>query len=211
MNGHMDVLKIYGITQITSAKKGWINNPDVYVIIAESLDGDIILGGIRVHVKRDLPLPIEDAVGFYDKKIFSMVQQRALTGTGELCGLWNSRDVAGMGISTLLMRAGISMTKALGLSSLFALCAPVTVSMVAKVGFQVEESLGNAGLFYYPSEDLIATATIIPDTNDILSADFYDRQCIINLRNFPVQNNTEIGPKGKMEVSYNLFISSKSE
>jgi hypothetical protein len=207
MEGHMNVLKIYGITEITTANKSWFYNPDSYVLLAETLDGQKVVGGIRVHVAGGTqPLPIEDAISELDNSIHDRVKTKAIKGTGELCGLWNSREVAGMGISKLLMRAGISVTTQIKLSSLFALCAPVTVPMVGKVGFVVEKSLGKEGTFYYPKSDLIATAVMIHDLIILDNAENHERQVIFELRKNPRQSRMEDGNKGEIEVEYNLTL-----
>jgi hypothetical protein len=207
MEGHMNVLKIYGITEIATANKGWFSNPASYVLLAETLDGQKLVGGIRVHVSEGTqPLPIEDAISELDSSIHDKIKANAIKGTGELCGLWNSREVAGMGISGLLMRAGISVTTQVKLSSLYALCAPVTVPMVGKVGFVIEKSLGKNGTFYYPKSDLIATAVIINDLVTLPDAENYERQAILDLRKNPHQSRLETGGKGELGMEYKLTL-----
>jgi hypothetical protein len=207
LEGHMNVLKIYGITEITTANKDWFYNPASYVLLAETLDGQKVVGGIRVHVAGGTqPLPIEEAISELDSSIHERVKRNAIHGTGELCGLWNSREVAGMGISSLLMRAGISMTTQIKLSTLFALCAPITVPMVGKVGFIIEKSLGKDGTFYYPKSDLIATAVMIHNLITLDNADNFDRKAIFELRENPKQTRLEKGNKGEIEIEYNLIL-----
>jgi hypothetical protein len=207
MEGHMNVLKIYGITEITTANTDWFYNPASYVLLAETQDSQKTVGGVRVHVAGGTqPLPIEDAVSELDGSIHDKVKTNAIKGTGELCGLWNAREVAGMGISGLLMRAGISITTQVKLSSLFALCAPVTVPMVGKVGFVIEKSLGKDGTFFYPKSDLIATAVMIHDLITLDHAENAERQAIFDLRKNPRQSRLETGNKGELEIEYNLML-----
>jgi len=153
-------------------------------------------------------LPIETALGKYDEGIYEMVKTDHLSGgTCELCGLWNSREVAGMGIgSYILSRVGAAIASQLLVRSIFVLCAPITVRMGKRVGAVIEKSLGNDGLFFYPKDDLIATAMRLRDINDLSNADPQEQEKILSLRMNPHQFIMERGPKGVFEVEYNLEI-----
>ena len=205
--GHLDVLRIYGITEITSAKDRWYENPASFAIIAETVDEGKIVGGIRVHsVGGTQPLPVEDAIGEMDAKIYDMVRDHHIkNGAGELCGLWNSRDVAGMGVSMILIRAGLAITEQLELDSIFGICADLTLPMFKKVGYEIEETLGNKGTFYYPKSDLLANALVM-DARTLRAADPIEREKILHLRDEPQQTRTEVGPKGALEIEYDLVL-----
>ncbi|MDQ3072488.1 MAG: hypothetical protein M3Q97_04380 [Bacteroidota bacterium] len=208
IEGHRRVLDIVGVKQVTSAKVNWASNPAAFVILVESTDGTKVYGGARIHVFGGTqPLPIEEATGEMDSAIFPLVHQYARHGTGELCGLWNSREVAGMGIgSTFLTRAGVTIVSQLGLESLFALCAPYTVKMAENVGFVIEKTLGNEGTFYYPKLDLLATAMILKDPETLTSADPFERERIFSLRDQPKQTAHEIGRTAEFDIEYDLFV-----
>ena len=97
IEGHRRVLAIYGIENITTNTDDWIYNPAIFVIVVESLDGKKMFGGARVQAANGItPLPIEEATGEMDSKIYD-----AQDGTAELSGLWNSKEVAGLGIGSL--------------------------------------------------------------------------------------------------------------
>lgn len=196
---------------ITSAKVAWYHDPNTYVILVESEDGEKIYGGARVQVAADdgLRLPIEDALGRFDTNIYKFVKEHTPGGTGELCGLWNSREVAGLGIGSIyLSRVGVAVAGPLNLSTLYALCAPATVKNAARVGFLVDERLGNNGLFYYPKEGLVATAVLLKDVNEITTADPEEREKIFELRATPEIHKVELSPRNKeLEVVYKLNIS----
>lgn len=208
--GHVKVLSDYGITNITTNNDDWIFNPMVYVIVAEDEQG-VVQGGIRVHMAdEEHLLPVEEAVGEMDPKIFDMVREFSHTGTGELCGLWNSKAVAGLGISLLLIRAGISIVNQIDLSSLFTICADYTMPMVSRVGFIVEDQLGNKGEFIYPNENYIARVLRRMNAITLDTAEELDRNRILNLRNKPIQFFNEVGSKGLLEINYQLVIYKKS-
>lgn len=209
VEGHMRVLKVYGITMITSANIEWFVDPNTYVIIAESEDETKVYGGARIQIAGGkLPLPIETAVSEMDTSIHNLVSTLSEDGTGELCGLWNSREVAGYGLGSIYLgRVGVAVSSMLKLKTLVALCAPTTVKNCIRVGFEVENRLGNEGTFYYPKDDLIATAVLLKNTFTLETADPFERECILSLREHPVQIKEEQGIKEPFTVSYDLQIS----
>lgn len=207
--GHKKLLEIFGITKITSNRQDWVDDPDTTVILVEDKETKVVYGGARLQVvSGKYPLPIEIALGKYDNGIHEMVQEDHLSGgTCELCGLWNSREVAGMGIgSYILSRVGAAIAVQLPVKSIFVLCAPITVRMGKRVGAVVEDTLGNEGLFYYPKDDLIATAMRLRNIHDLSHADTSEQEKILSLRENPHQFIMERGPKGTFEVEYNLKI-----
>lgn len=205
--GHRKVLEIYGITMITSNRAAWIDHENTYVILVESEDGKA-LGGARVQVADDeLCLPIEDAVGKLDPKIFDIVSSYKATSTAEICGLWNSREIAGLGVgSTYLTRACICIAYHQKIKSLFALCAPATVRVASRAGFEIDRRLGDNGYFNYPKLDLIATAMIIEDVRLLNKANAVEKENILSLIKDPEKKQIETGPKGSIEIQYQLSI-----
>lgn len=211
VEGHIRVLKVYGITMITSAKTEWFYNPNTYVIIAESEDGEKVYGGARIQIANsDFPLPIETAVEELDSSIHELVNSLSNNGgTGELCGLWNSREVAGYGLGSIYLgRVGVAIAQALNLNSLFALCAPATVKNCIRVGFKIATNLGNEGLFYYPKDDLLATAVLLNDIKQLSTADPFERECIFDLRLNPRQTTIQDFSKGELKIEFDLVIPS---
>ncbi|WP_129714928.1 hypothetical protein [Pedobacter sp. SYP-B3415] len=206
MAGHVQVLKDYGITNITTNNRQWMSLPNVHGIVAETEDGTVV-GGVRVHIADGIhPLPVEDAVGYMDPLVTKVINQYFDDGTGELCGLWNAKSVAGIGISILLVRAGIAIVNQIRLASLFTICADYTMPMVRKVGFVIEDSLGNEGEFVYPNENYIARVLRKMNAETLETAEAFDRERIFDLRNNPQQVTIETGPKGMLEVDYQLVI-----
>jgi len=205
--GHREVLEVYGIGKITSNNDEWVNNPKVYVISAESVITGELLCGIRViKVGGTQPLPVETAIGRLDAGIFELIEKNSAYGAGELCGLWNSKKVAGKGLSYLLVRMGISVLNQLEINVMFGICAELTLPMFKGVGFEVEESLGDKGTFYYPKSDLLAYALIIKNTLKLDKADAVEKEKILNMRNLLKQKVLEKGPKGELYIEYDLSI-----
>lgn len=184
IEGHTHVLEIFGITQITSAKIDWVLNPNVYVILVSAeKDGKALAGG-RIHqANRVNPLPIEDAVGYMDDRIYKMVEDRTDAGTGELCGLWNSWEIAGLGIGSMhLSTACVAFADMINLSTLFGLCAPATYRNSIRGGFRVITEIGINGKFYYPKEDLTATSILIDDVKNLPLTYEPERSIAMNMR-----------------------------
>src|SRR5690606_35217333 len=207
--GHRKLLEIFGISKITSNRQDWVDDENTTVILVEDKDTRVVYGGARLQIATgEYMLPIEIALGRYDPQIFQMVKDdQSSGGTCELCGLWNSREVAGMGIgSYILARVGAVVAAQLPVKSIFVLCAPITVRMGKRVGAVVESDLSNQGLFYYPKDDLIATAMRLRNIYDLSHADETEQENIISLRNQPHQLRDERGPKGTFTVEYNLLI-----
>ncbi|WP_257669517.1 hypothetical protein [Parapedobacter tibetensis] len=209
IEGHRKVLEIYGITMITSNKALWTSHPNTYVVLVESKADGRLFGGARLQIAdNELMLPIEEAVGKVDAKIHEVIRQHSEGQmTAELCGLWNSREVAGYGIgSAYLTKAIIVLARKLKVKSLFALCAPATVRMGGRAGFVIERSLGNDGFFNYPKLDLVATAMVIRDVNELSHATEDNQLFIKEFDKTPIQSRVEKGPKGELMVEYNLSL-----
>lgn len=208
VEGHTYVLTSIGVTKVTSSKIEWMYNPAVFVIVVESLNQKKIYGGARVHVAGGTePLPIEQATGKLDASIFNMVWDYAQHGTGEICGLWNSREIAGYGIGSIfLTRAAVAISSQIGLTSLFALCAPYTIKMAEIVGYRIETGIGNQGTFYYPKLDLLATSMILQDVDTLNSATDDERAAIFKLRSELNVVRTEQLRKKTIIIHYEIKI-----
>lgn len=206
--GHHKVLESYGITKVTSADRSWALNPHVYLILFESQDDYRILGGGRIQLRTvNFPLPFETAIADIDPKIKDYMADFSDLEVAEYCGLWNSREVAGYGIGSIyLVRVGIAILPQLKLKKLFGLSSPVTLSISKSVGYEVISVLGDNGSFYYPKEGLIATALEINDIDNLPFANEIERDYIFRLREKINFKTVESGPKGKMELQFELQI-----
>lgn len=209
--GHRNILEIYyGVIKITSDNNYWVDDPHTIVLVAEDTETNRVYGGARVQVFNGKhQLPIESAISKYDPDIFSMIQSDfEAGGTCEICGLWNSKEVAGMGIgSRILSLVGISITNQLNVNSMYVLCAPATVRMAYNMGLQLVDSLGNNGKFYYPKDNFVATVMKLFDIHDLSRAKEKEKNDILFLREQQNVTLWESGPKGKYEVLYDIKIS----
>ena len=207
IEGHVKVLKDYGITNITSNNSQWTQLSCVYCVTAEDETGEMV-GGIRIQkADGEHMLPVERAVGYMDPRIYEIVQEFIDEGVGELCALWNSKDVAGMGLSLLLTRAGISIANQVSVNIMMGICADYTMRMFRKVGFVVDDSLGTQGEFVYPNENYIARVLGILNARNLETAEEEDRIRMLSLRDNPVQQVVETSNKGdEVSVQYQLLL-----
>jgi hypothetical protein len=208
IKGHHLVLESYGVTKVTSLNADWIDDPFTYAIIVESEDGKKVFGGGRIQIKSEaLKMPLEDAIAVLDDKIYDYTNMLGVYNVAEFCGLWNSKEIAGYGIGSIYMgRVGVAIASQLAIRNLMALCSPGTLKNCLKVGFEVVHELGNNGTFYYPKEDLTATALLINDLQGIPSALPSERVSIDAIRNNLTGTAVEHGPKGTMEFVYDLQV-----
>ena len=206
--GHVKVLKDYGITNITSNTDEWMFNPHMYCVVAIDESNGELMGGIRVQVADEkTPLPVEKAVGKMDSKIHEVVHNYFVNGgVGELCALWTSKIIAGLGVSVLLTRAGISITNQLDIKTLVGICAEYTLKMFTQVGFQVDYSLGMNGEFPYPNQTYVARVLGIMNAESLESAAEYDKVRMRSLRSSPVQDHLEKETTVEIMVNYRLLM-----
>lgn len=206
--GHRNVLLDYGIANITTNTNEWNKNPNMYCIVAINNEDERLVGGIRIQISdEDNYLPVEAAIGKMDARIHNIVTNfRNNGGVGELCALWNAKSVAGIGISILLTRAGISVTNQLSIKTLMGICADYTLKMFQQVGFVVENNLGNNGEFPYPNPSYTARVLGIMNAASLETAAVYDKERMSALRENPIQSCLE-KEKAEVTVDYNLIIS----
>ncbi|MEP6512944.1 MAG: hypothetical protein ABJA79_03695 [Parafilimonas sp.] len=183
--GHRKVLENHGINKVTSSTEDWVNSTCVFVVVVETMNGEKLYGGVRIHAyEGENFLPMQEAIADMDSRIHYVIQRYAANGTGELCGLWNSLEVAGLGIGSLFpIRAGIVIAEQAGLNSLFFLCSPLTVRFNKWVGSRIITEIGNEGTFYYPKLDLLATAVVLEDAITVEHAHPREKQKIFFMRN----------------------------
>lgn len=210
IDGHRRVLENHGISKVTSSNDDWASSSSVFVVVVEDMERSKLYGGARVHVSDGkLLLPIEEATKNLDSRILEYVKFYSQEGTGELCGLWNSKEVAGLGIGSLFpSKASVVIADQIGLDTMFSLCSPATVRFNQWIGSRIFTKVGNEGTFYYPKLDLIATAVFLEDAVTLKDAFPSEREKMLFLRDNPLVTITEMAPLKKVEVKvhYDLLI-----
>ena len=129
-------------------------------------------------------------------------------GAYELGGMWNSIEMAGMGVeATLLIKAAMATLTMVSGRHLFALTSPVTRRMQAPLGFLTETGVGDGGYFTYPTQKLRATIARYtfpeqleqarPEVRDLLERIWQDPEGMIHR----VQ-----GPKGELKLQFKIEV-----
>lgn len=208
IKGHGEILTNIGVNKVTSSQATWMDNPGTYVLVVEDEDAHEVLGGARVDTSYgNQKLPIASATAEMDPSIEDLIAEESNQGTGEICGLWNSRKVAGMGFgSHYLTRAAVALSTFVEVKSLFALAAPYTIAIAKYFGYEIIYEVGNDGTFYYPKLDLLATAMKLSDTAALDKADDFEKERIASLREDPTQTFKETLKRREVTVQYDLRL-----
>lgn len=208
--GHRKVLQVFDIANITSANLEWAFSPSSVVLMIKREEDGKLIGGARLQLVDDvLSIPLEEAIQDKDVNVHDYLKSLASNGAvGEICGLWNTREGAKLGIGgKFLTRSAFVVANQLNLRTSVMLCAPTTVKMAASMGCDIITELGEEGKFYYPKIDLIATAMIKKDATDLTNVNTDDRKIIENLLSNPEQVLTHVTRSGnEVVVNYNLKI-----
>lgn len=208
-DGHINVLNSIGVLKVTSANLSWMEDPAVFVVLVEDMNTGEVLGGARVNLTGGAQLlPIEMALFRKDPRIIHMVEASAGNGgTGELCGLWNSRKVAGIGLgSVFVTRACIAILSQLHITTLYGFAASYTLDMSVNLGYEVLKNVGTDGSFFYPKENLLAYALRINDVINLPTANEEERNHVMKLREDFQQVKIENTIRGELELKYDLTL-----
>lgn len=209
---HTKVLQVFGFTNISSVNSEWAFSSSSILVTFRNSETNEMIGGGRIQIADGkLRLPIEDAVGEFDSSIYEKINSERLEhGTGEICGLWNTRKAARLGLGSLfIIRILVAVCSQLGIKSMFCLAAPTTVDSIKKLGGIVIEEIGDNGTFFYPKLNCITTAIKIPDIHTLEHAEKEERVSIFNIRNnwesiIPTALRNNI-----VEMKYSLIIDKK--
>lgn len=205
--GYKNVLLSYGLESVSSLEESHEDLNDTYLILIGTENMSTVYGGAKIIVSNaNNTLPIEHAIGEIDPRIIEYVKNIGPGRIAEICGLWNMRAAAGLGIGSIyLIRTSIAVLDQLNHPIALALCSPFTVRMQTTFGFGTLESIGNQGTFHYPTETLLATVTFLDDSRTMGKASELERSKIMWLRENPNSTIFENSPSGKLiEVVYRL-------
>ncbi len=209
VDGHKRVLHAYGIKNISSFNTDWIGRDDVVLIVAMSADGEKVLAGTRLQ-SGDKPedFPLYQAVGAMDDSLKPWLSSLIKDGTMELNGMWNSIELAGMGLGVeWMVQSAMASMSMLDLRNILALTSPVTRRMRDKMGWSIQDQFGDGGYFKYPNDKLRASIEhfIFPDDLPKTHKDvkvFMEEiwadpsGYVMNIK----------GPKGNLKVRFNISV-----
>lgn len=215
VDGHQAVLQAYGIQKLATFNREWIGNPEVLVVAAISegpgVDGrnERILGGARMHHATAVDnLPLMQAIGGQDAGLANHMKAYVDEGAYELGGMWNSIELAGMGVeATFLIKAAMAALTMVGGRHLFALTSPVTRRMQAALGFHTEEGIGEDGFFTYPTPKLRATIARYTFPEQLEEARPEVKELLQGIWQDPIgMVHKVMGPKGELKVQFKIEL-----
>jgi len=204
--GHLGVLEAFGF-KLTSSTEEWMFDPGTHVVIIESLDRKITYGGSRVQLHGSkLELPIQSAVGEDISNLDDYLNSR-MGPIAELCGLWNSVAVAGLGIGSVYsIRSAIALGNLLGYNEMIALCSAFTYRISHKYGFRLVESLGEGGKIFYEGANQYAHITHQQNLIDLPDSDEFEKLKIQEIITSPNSKVDEIIGDGLTSIHYQIEI-----
>ena len=128
-------------------------------------------------------------------------------GTAEIAGIWNGREVMGMGLGAIyLMRAVVAIASQLKLGTIMSLASRATLQRGYDKGFEPLTSVGNNGEFNYPKFNLIATLVIIYDHYNMPLATEEERNEINKMRRLLSYDTRVEWPRGEFMLEYQLKL-----
>ena len=175
-----------------------------------SADGERVLAGTRLQSGPEPEgFPLYKAVGEMDVKISPWLKSIIPEGTIELNGMWNSIELAGMGLGVeWMVQSAMASMSMLDLRNLLALTSPVPENdETGWVGPNHHDEFGDEGYFKYPTEKLRASIEhfIFPD--DLPKSVPEVKVFMEGIWEAPIGHVMHFeGPKGKLKVIFNFSI-----
>lgn len=171
---HINVLKYFGVTGLTSVDKKWRRNPNCNVFIAETTDTNELVAGIRIDAHGPgFPIPLEDALGNSVPEVGVRIRKWASDGgVGEVAGLWVDRKWSKAGLPIHLLRATAAIAPLTGTKHMVGFANKYSRKTLEAVGFRKQSDFENDGNFFYPDPRYL---TIIMHV-DCKQLDYIDRE-----------------------------------
>lgn len=205
--GHLDVLRSFGF-KVSSTQEDWMLSDDAYVILVESMDSSRVYGGARLEFcNKDRLVPIQSALADLAPEINDFISNKKSSQIAELCGLWNSVSVAGMGIGSVYsIRSALAVAGLLKIENILALCSVHSYRMASVFGFSLLKEVGSEGIVYYEGAKQNAHVTFHGDFLKLENVSLEEKEKIMSLINKPVQNVLEERNGTNLSITYELDI-----
>ena len=152
--------------------------------------------------------PLHQAVGLKDPEVGNFLERIIPEGAYEMNALWNSIELAGMGMgSEFLIQVAMAAMPLIEAKHLVALTSPVTRRWRKKHGWHLRSELGDEGYFVYPTDTLKATVEhyVHPDHEVHVAPEVLD--LMTSIRRRPAGVTTQVhGAKGQLNIRLNLTL-----
>lgn len=194
------VLKLFGVTGVTSAKQAWQSDPNTYMFIAEDASSGEMVAGMRLDMESDMKsIPMSEALVKVSDEFRDLVSNLKPLGLAEGCGWWVKEGYAGLGLPGILLRAGVSVSTRLGISYIFGFPHQHTKPIMSKYGFIAVDVIGDNGSFVYP-DDRYRSTVVELNTQTLHTTPKAEREKIFSLRSNPEMDSME----GELSLRYCL-------
>lgn len=194
------VLKLFGVTGVTSAKQAWQSDPNTYMFVAEEVSTSELVAGMRLDMESDSkPIPMLEALTKISSEFGDVVSNLRPLGLAEGCGWWVKEGYAGLGLPGILLRAGVSVSPRLGINYIFGFPHQHTKPIMSKYGFTSVDVIGENGSFVYPDARYRSTVVEL-NTQTLHTTPRAERERIFSLRSNPELESQE----GELTLQYCL-------
>jgi len=207
LKGHRKVLVHHGLTNITSNDNYWIEDPNVYFLLAsDESNNSIIYGGVRIHIKtKNILIPIEKAIFKIRPNIESMLADKTKSPFAEICGLWNSKTVAGKNISLSLSTGAFALLTKLGVKSCYMFNARFTFRITKSLGFLRPDFSPYPNEYLYPNKNFKSYIWLNENISELQTLHDNEKNLVQKLRKNYLQPMTESCYSRDVYIRYNLF------
>jgi len=179
------VLKLFGVTGVTSANQPWQCDPNTYMFVAEDATSGELAAGMRLDMESDTKsIPMSEALTKVSVEFKDLVENLKPLGLAEGCGWWVKEGYAGLGLPGILLRAGVSASPRLGINFIFGFPHQHTKPIMSKYGFIAVDVIGDNGSFVYPDARYRSTVVEL-NTQTLHTTPKAERERIFSLRNKP--------------------------
>lgn len=207
IKGHRKVLETHGFTHFLSNEESWMFNPETIVAMVYDPVRGVPLGGARFERRlKDNLLSFERVLMKTEPQLVNHISRRIKGGTGEICGLWNSKEVAGWNTSILLARSVLIAMWDRDINTIFAFNARYTNRIPIRLGFRRLTIIGDNGYVPYPDDRFQAAIWRFEKKNGLKLADPYEREAMKKLIKNPQLTIFEGDLYNNLEVHYDLKV-----
>ncbi|MCP4439704.1 MAG: hypothetical protein GY810_12235 [Aureispira sp.] len=150
---HKKVLGAFGVDDIHVCQSyAWLQNPETYLIVAETKSGELVGGVALVKTSSDSQLPMMKAVQKLCPEFNEFVRSTSTLGIAEVAGFWVTKSAKGQDVSKALLTALVSVSTKLNIPYQVAFVNQYASTIAQEFGFMKMEAFGKNGTFAYPNE-----------------------------------------------------------
>ncbi len=207
VKAHTEELKKIGVTKVASCTPEWINDPNVIVFCLMDVQTNRPVAGMKIDIWNETKtLPIIRSLAGVSSDILGIVRDHSYEGIAEICGLWVSDQVNGLGISKILIRAAISVFPSLGIKKSIAFASQYTIKTISCMGFEIFSEIGDNGKFLYPTKDFESYVALLHDAKNVGGSEQREQKLILGLQKNPQLMRLENEKEKSILIQYDLTI-----